>query len=51
MMGWLGLDPAMGLSLSLLIRAREVLFGLAGLLWGAWLIGGWQFLWRGQVSE
>jgi uncharacterized protein (TIRG00374 family) len=51
MMGWLGLDPAAGLSLSLLIRARDVLFGIIGLLWGAWLIGGWQYLWGRRVSE
>jgi len=31
----LGLDPAVGLSLSLLIRARDVLLGGAGLWWGA----------------
>jgi GTP cyclohydrolase II len=29
----LGLDPALGLSASLLIRGRDVLFGLAGLGW------------------
>jgi len=29
----LGLDPAVGLSASLLIRGRDVLFGLAGLWW------------------
>lgn len=31
--GVLGLDPAQGLSASLLIRGRDVLFGLAGLWW------------------
>lgn len=30
----LGLEPAVGLSLSLLIRTRDVLFGGAGLWWG-----------------
>lgn len=51
MMQWLGLDPAAGLGLSLLIRARDVLFGVIGLLWGAWLIGDWQFLRGSEVSE
>jgi uncharacterized protein (TIRG00374 family) len=51
MMGWLGLDPAAGLGLSLLIRARDLLFGIIGLCWGAWLIGGWHFLWGKRVSE
>lgn len=51
MMGLLGLNPAAGLGLSLLIRARDVLFGISGLLWGAWLIGGWQFLRGRQVIE
>ena len=32
-MQWLGFDPAYGLSLSLLIRARDILFGLVGFLW------------------
>jgi uncharacterized protein (TIRG00374 family) len=50
-MQWLGLDPAAGLGLSLLIRVRDVLFGIIGLLWGAWLIGSWQFLWGRQASE
>jgi uncharacterized membrane protein YbhN (UPF0104 family) len=30
----LGLDPALGLSLSLLIRSRDVLLGVLGLWWG-----------------
>jgi hypothetical protein len=30
----LGFDPAIGLSLSLLIRARDVLLGGLGLWWG-----------------
>ena len=51
MMQWLGLDPAVGLALSLLIRARDILFGIIGLMWGTWLIGGWQILWGRQVSE
>ncbi len=51
MMGWLGLNPALGLSLSLLIRARDILFGIIGLLWGAWLIGGLRFLWGSELSE
>lgn len=50
-MQWLGFDPAVGLALSLIIRARDVLFGIIGLMWGAWLIGGWQSLWGRQVSE
>ncbi|MEW5959006.1 MAG: lysylphosphatidylglycerol synthase transmembrane domain-containing protein [Chloroflexota bacterium] len=33
-MGLLGLEPAVGLSLSLLIRARDVLVGSLGLWWG-----------------
>jgi hypothetical protein len=45
MMHVLGLDPALGLGLSLLIRARYVLFGLIGLFWCARAVGGWQFLW------
>ncbi|MGH2581476.1 MAG: lysylphosphatidylglycerol synthase transmembrane domain-containing protein, partial [Anaerolineales bacterium] len=32
-MQWLGFDPAYGLSLSLLIRARDIFFGVIGLLW------------------
>ncbi len=35
----LGFDPAMGLSISLLIRARDVTFGLAGLWLGKSLAG------------
>jgi len=35
----LGFDPAMGLSISLLIRARDVTFGLAGLWLGKFLAG------------
>ena len=35
----LGFDPALGLSLSLLIRARDILFGLAGLWLGKMLSG------------
>jgi len=34
-MGALGLNPALGISASLLIRGRDVLFGLLGLWWGA----------------
>lgn len=33
----LGFNPALGLSISLLIRARDVLFGGAGLVLGGWL--------------
>jgi uncharacterized protein (TIRG00374 family) len=33
----LGLDPALGLSLSLIVRLRDVLFAGAGLAWGAHL--------------
>jgi uncharacterized membrane protein YbhN (UPF0104 family) len=35
-----GLSPALGLSLSLLIRARDVIFGGAGLILAAWLARG-----------
>lgn len=35
----LGLNPAAGLSLSLIIRARDVLFGGLGLWWGGTAIG------------
>jgi len=34
-MGALGLSPALGISASLLIRGRDVLFGLLGFWWGA----------------
>ena len=34
MFGALGFDPALGLSLSLVVRIRDVLFGLAGVWWG-----------------
>jgi glycosyltransferase 2 family protein len=33
--GVLGLDPALGLSLSLIVRARDVLFSVVGLWWGS----------------
>ncbi|TAK14195.1 MAG: flippase-like domain-containing protein [Anaerolineae bacterium] len=33
----LGFDPAVGLGISLLIRGRDVAFGVAGLLWGGLL--------------
>lgn len=39
-MGILGLPPAYGLSLSLLIRARDVTFGLAGLWLGGLMLRG-----------
>jgi glycosyltransferase 2 family protein len=32
-MQWLGFDPAYGLSLSLLIRARDIFFAVIGFLW------------------
>ncbi len=35
-----GLDPALGLSLSLLMRARDVIFGGVGLALGGWLARG-----------
>lgn len=36
---WMGLDPAVGLALSLLIRARDILFSGVGLwLGGLWLV-------------
>lgn len=37
--GALGLDPALGLSLALIVRLRDVLFGAAGLLWGSSALG------------
>jgi uncharacterized protein (TIRG00374 family) len=37
----LGLDPSYGVSISLLIRLRDILFGLAGLL-GAISLLGWR---------
>lgn len=36
--GALGMNPAVGLSAALLIRARDILFGGLGLLWGARLV-------------
>jgi uncharacterized membrane protein YbhN (UPF0104 family) len=33
-MGLIGVSPAIGISLSLLIRARDILFGVAGLWLG-----------------
>jgi len=38
----LGLDPSYGVSISLMIRLRDILFGLAGLL-GAVSLLGWRF--------
>ncbi len=35
----LGFDPALGLTFSLVVRARDVLFGAIGLWWGGMLIG------------
>jgi uncharacterized protein (TIRG00374 family) len=40
MLGLMGFDPAVGLGLSLLIRGRDVAFGLLGLWWGGLLVGG-----------
>jgi uncharacterized protein (TIRG00374 family) len=40
MLGVIGFDPTIGLGLSLLIRGRDVSFGLLGLWWGGLLIGG-----------
>lgn len=37
--GTVGLNPALGISLSLLIRARDVLLGSAGLWWGSRKLG------------
>ena len=34
-LGALGFNPALGISLSMLIRARDIGFGLVGLWWGA----------------
>lgn len=39
--GALGLDPAFGISLGLLIRARDMALGLFGLWWGGRLVGKW----------
>ena len=36
-LGALGYSPAIGISISVLIRARDILFGLSGLWWGAHL--------------
>jgi hypothetical protein len=33
--GAMGLDPAVGISAGLLIRARDTLLGAAGLWWGS----------------
>jgi GTP cyclohydrolase II len=44
--GMLGLDPAVGLSASLLIRGRDVLFGLAGLWWAGMFLRH-----RGEVEK
>lgn len=35
----LGFDPALGLSLALIVRVRDVLFGAAGLVWGSVMLG------------
>jgi glycosyltransferase 2 family protein len=40
--GLLGLDPAVGLSASLLIRTRDMLIGVVGLWWGSRHISGWR---------
>lgn len=39
--GALGLDPALGISIGLLIRARDTLLGLFGLWWGGRGVGKW----------
>ncbi len=39
--GALGLDPALGISLGLLIRARDTALGLFGLWWGGRAVGQW----------
>lgn len=39
--GALGLDPAFGISLGLLIRARDTTLGLFGLWWGGRVVGKW----------
>jgi uncharacterized protein (TIRG00374 family) len=46
--GLLGLDPAVGLSASLLIRARDSIVGALGLWWGSRHISGWA---GGKVAE
>lgn len=40
--GALGLDPAVGISASLLIRLRDTLLGASGLWWGSRRISNWQ---------
>jgi uncharacterized membrane protein YbhN (UPF0104 family) len=35
----LGVDPALGISMSLLIRARDITFGGLGIWWGSILTG------------
>jgi len=42
----LGLEPSLGLSLSVLMHARDILFGLMGLWWGSMVVGGWHTLWK-----
>ncbi len=50
-MGMLGFNPAVGLSASLLTRARDILFGLLGLWWGSMAVGGWHTLWSKQGNH
>ena len=50
-MNLLGVDPALGLSASLLIHTRDILFALLGLLWGNIAVGGWHTLWSNQTNS
>lgn len=46
----LGYGPQFGLSLSLLMHFRDILFGLLGLWWGNVAVGGWHTLWSSQQN-
>jgi uncharacterized protein (TIRG00374 family) len=47
----MGLDPAVGLGLSLIVRARDVLLGATGLIWGAAAAGSRKIAEGGQVGN
>ncbi|NDJ54621.1 MAG: flippase-like domain-containing protein [Chloroflexi bacterium] len=51
MLELLDFNPALGLSLALLVRARDVLFGALGLLIGAAALGNWSNLWSATKSH
>lgn len=48
---FLGLKEELGLSAAIVIRVRDILFIAGGLLWGAWLLGGWFDLWETHRSS